>query len=906
MAKRKVKKTPKSQKTLEDMESQSLGTLGDSQTEPELQTNEDGSKTVNFNTPEDTEANEPLEGSEYDYDDKGFYSNLVEQFEQHELDHLGSQVHTWVNQDENSRAEDLRLTEFGLELLGTKLEEKNTPFQGACSAQHPLLMESAVKFQSKASNELLPANGPVKVKVLGDVTLEKEQQANRVKAHMNYQLTEEMTEFYPDKEKLLLSVAIMGSGFTKVYYNAQHERPCSEFVPKNMFVVPNNSPDLHRADRYTHKIPKTDYQLQSDFDSGLYLEPMGGLYVPQLLNQDPVQRKENELGGITVSLNERDKSYLIYECYVMMHFPQIKEDIQSDKYKLASPYIITIDSASQKVLGIRRNWKDGDKKRLRRNRFVHYEFVPAFGFYGYGFIHLLGNLQLTLTSCLRSLVDAGQFANLQGGFKLKGVRISDDGSPISPGQFKEIEAASMDISKALMPLPFKEPSRVLFDMLNFVDAKGQKFADATEHVVSEATNYGPVGTTMALLEASTKFFSAIHKRLHKSLKDELKIIAEINSETLPDELDYNFENETMKVTRADYGPNLAVVPISDPNISSSAQRMAKAQALLQMASTNPTIHDMREVLKHVYTNMDYANIDKILPPPTQAQPLDPISDIQAASMGQPIKAFPGQDHKAHIAIKQAFMQDPMSGQNPMMQKVSIQLQANIQEHMMLGFIEAVQAQMQQSQQQGAQQGQQSQGQMQGQQQSSAPMAQNIQNQMQTFQSPGSPQPVQQGGDPQQLQAMAFAAQKVAQMNMQALQNQAQPQQDPKAQAALMLAHAEVQDTQTRQRKQQADEQYDSQDLKLKAAKLQIDKMKVLHDAHSTGSGQDHELDKLIATKGIDAMIQGMSNLHPNSTTPQQQDMYKQQLDQTRQQMMQLRMQNMQAKINAAQTKASDE
>lgn len=890
------KKNSKTQKALEDLQKQSFGTLDDS--EAELQKNEDGSATVNFNLGKDEEANEPTEGSEYDYDDPGFYANLVNQFNQDELNHIGAKIANWVREDDNSRAEDLRLTEFGLELLGTKLEEKNVPFQGACSAQHPLLMESAVKFQSKASNELLPANGPVKVKVLGDITPEKEQQANRVKAHMNYQLTEEMTEFYPDKEKLLLSVAIMGSGFTKVYYNAAHERPCSEFVPKNMFVVPNNSPDLHRADRYTHKIPKTDYQLQADFDSGLYQEPEGGLFTPQTLAQDPVERKQNELGGITVSLNERDRSYLIYETYVMMHFPQIKEDDRSDKFKLASPYIVTIDSASQKVLGIRRNWKEGNEKRLRRNRFVHYEFVPAFGFYGYGFIHLLGNLQLTLTACLRSLVDAGQFANLQGGFKLKGVRISDDGSPIHPGQFKEIEAATMDISKAIHPLPFKEPSQVLFEMLNFIDGKGQKFADSTEHVVSEATNYGPVGTTMALLEASTKFFSAIHKRLHKSLKDELKIIAEINSETLPDELDYNFENETMKVTRADYGPNLAVVPVSDPNISSSAQRMAKAQALLQMASTQPTIHDMREVLKHVYTNMDYANIDKILPPPTQAQPLDPISDIQAASTGQPIKAFPGQDHKAHVAIKQAFMQDPMSGQNPMMQKVSIQLQANIQEHMMLGFIESVQALMQQANQQQQQQMQQ---------QSQGPMGQNIQNQMQTFQSPGSPQPAQQQGDPQQLHAMAFAAQKVAQMNMQALQQQQQQSpQDPKSQAMLMLAQAEVKDTETRSKKQQVDAHLGAAKVSLDAEKLKLEKMKIAHDGQKHGSGQDHELDKLIATKGIEAMIQGMSNLHPNSTTPQQQDMYKQQLDAARAQMMQLRMQNMQTKINAAQTKASDE
>lgn len=417
--KRSKKKTPKSQKTLEDMEQESQGTLAD--TETTLQHNEDGGATINFSQPE--EQDEAAEGSEYDYDDAGFYENLVKHFDTLSLFDIGSRVSNWVREDDNSRAEDLRMTEFGLELLGTKLEEKNTPFVGACSAQHPLLMESAVKFQSKASNELLPANGPVKTKILGDVTPEKEQQAARVKAHMNFQLTEEMTEFYPDHEKMLLNTAIMGSGFHKLYYNAYYKRPCSEFVPKNMFVVPNNAPDLHRADRYTHKIVKNEYQLQEDFATGLYQEPEGGMFVPQTLVQDPVQKKENELGGITINLNERDRSYLIYEMYVNMHFPQIIEDERHDKYALASPYIITVDSASQKVLGIRRNWKEGDTDRCKKVRFVHYEFVPSFGFYGYGFIHLLGNLQLTLTSCLRSLVDAGQFANLQGGFKLKGVQI---------------------------------------------------------------------------------------------------------------------------------------------------------------------------------------------------------------------------------------------------------------------------------------------------------------------------------------------------------------------------------------------------------------------------------------------------------------------------------------------------
>ena len=768
--------------------------------------NSDGTFTVDFSEPSETGL-----GS-YSNEPKSFYANLVDDLTEDEKMRLADLVLANVASDENSRSDWMKTIEFGMDLLGVKVEDKNVPFEGACSAQHPLLMESAVKFQSKASNELLPSNGPVKTRIMGDVTLEREQQANRVKNHMNYQITQEMTEFYTDSERMLLYVPLVGSGFKKTYYNAHLERPCSEFVPADQFIVPNSSSDLYRADRYTHVLYKTDYELDADCNAGLYTKPEE-LGIPTEPKLTPVQKKTHELIGIKVGLGERDKVYTLYEQHINIFVEGIDEVTKKGvhKYKLASPYIITVDAGSGRILGLRRNWKEGDSKRKKKCPFSHFSFVPSFNFYGFGFLHLLGNLQLSLTAALRSLVDAGQFATLQGGFKLKGVRIVDDGQPIYPGQFKELETSVQDINKALMVMPFKEPSNVLYQMLQFLDVKGQKFADSTEQVIADSTNYGPVGTTMALLEASNKFFSAIHKRLHNALDNELKIIAQINSETLPDDLEYNIENFTMRVTREDYDSRVDVIPVSDPNTASSAQRMTKAQTMYEFAMRAPELHDMREVLKHVYTNMDFTNIDKILPKPEEAQQEDPMTDIQMAVQGKPIKAFPGQDHKAHIALKQAFLQDPMSGQNPMMQKAAIAIQANVQEHMLLNFAEQTQAMMQQS-----------------------------------------------GQEPSE-QAMAQAATQVAQMNIQNLQNQIeQAKQSPKDQATLLLAQAEIMDSQTQQRKQIHTENKDKAELALKAKNLQLAAIKEANRAKETDKKIKAQKDMLVTTKGLDSMIAGVT------------------------------------------------
>lgn len=781
---------------------------------------DDGSVTIDLSSLEQEDIDDPI-----DYQSSSFYDNLVSKLSVEEKVRLSNLVKDNYTLHKNSRSEWETMITQGSELMGLKLEEKNDPFKGACSAQHPLLMESAVKFQSKASNELLPADGPAKAKLIGEVTPEKEAQGNRVINHLNYQLTEEMTEFHPDTERLLLYLPLFGSGFKKVYYSSCLTRPVSDFVPADQLVVPATAPDLRRADCYTHILFKSHNQLEEDFNSGFYERPAEkGLPSTSEMQVTEVQKSLNSAQGIDISFSTTgyNSTHTLYEQHVETCI--YKEDREScldpweeeNEGKYASPYILTVNATTGDLIGVRRNWKEGDSKRRKLIPFIHYQFVPGFSFYGLGFLHLLGNLQLTLTASMRSLVDAGQFATLQGGFKLKGVRIVDDGSPIYPGQFKEIDSSILDINKSIMQLPFKEPSQTLFAMLQYLTAAGQKFADATEQVIGDATNYGPVGTTMALLDASTKFFSAIHKRLHNSQKQELKLIASINGETLPEDLPYNKLAGNMAVSRKDYDETIDIIPVSDPNISSNAHRMAKAQTVMQIAMQAPELHDMREVLKLFYESVNFGDVNKILPSPEEAQPQDPMTELNLAVQGKPIKAFPGQDHKAHIAIKQAFLNDPMSGKNPVMQKAAMAITANMQEHMMLMFTEQVQAQTQLLQGQG-----------------------------------------EQGKDP-----VAIAAEQVALMNQQKLQQEIEAgQQTMRDKAAFMLAQAELMDSQTQARKQEFDEQFKVAQLDLDKEELDMKKFDTAAKVEQFNAKLKNDMDKVVITKGIDSMIQSLNQGH---------------------------------------------
>ena len=611
-----------------------------------------------------------------------WFSNLRDDIDEDELSDIGRTLYDNYESDKDSRSEWESMFERGFDLLGLKIEEASEPFEGACTAVHPLLIESAVKFQAKASQELFPPNGPIKAQILGKHTLEKENQAMRVQNFMNYQLTEQMPEYFDEFERMLFHLPLIGSSFKKIYYDASLKRPVSEFIPIDQFYVSYNASNLRNADRYTHVIYKSPVDLHREIKAEMYADidlPEAGMANPTSFSE-----KMDTIIGLSPS-SSSDPQYVLLEqhCYLDIEEPNSEEGE-------SLPYIVTIEEQSKEVLSIRRNYAKDDPTKQKKVHFVHYRFVPGFGFYGLGLMHFLGNLTMSATAAMRALIDAGQFANLPGGFKAKGVRMVGNNEPIAPGEFKEVEATGIDLNKAIISLPYKEPSPTLYQMLQFVTAAGQKFADSTEQIVSDAASYGPVGTTMALLEASSKFFTAIHKRLHKSQRDEFKILASIDKDYLPQEYPYEVPLAERNIYQKDFDGKIDVIPVSDPNIPSNAHRMMLANMALQMAQQSPPGMFNTEALNRtILSAANMPNLDEILPPKPEPKALDPVSDIMASVKGIPIAAFPGQNHDAHIQVKMAYLQDPMNGANPIMQRVQPVLQANIQEHSVLKYQEQV-------------------------------------------------------------------------------------------------------------------------------------------------------------------------------------------------------------------------
>ena len=652
---------------------------GDTEQEATIEyDNSDGGVIVEFKNP----TEELLSDEQIEETDDEFYRNLADEIDDDILQDVAEEVYDNFVADKDSRGEWESMFERGFDLLGLKLEEASEPFEGACTAVHPVLIESAVKFQSKATQELFPASGPVKSQIIGNVSEEKEDQAQRVEEFMNYQVTDQMSEYFDEFERMLFHLPLIGSAFKKIYFDSGLNRPVSEFVPIDQFYVSYYATDLRRADRYTHVIYRSPVEMRRDIAAGMYEDvELPEASIPQ---STPMSQKMDNIMGLSPS-GDNDPQYVLLEqhCYLDLEGFEDEEDI-------ALPYIVTIEEKSRKILSIRRNYDKDDPRKEKKIFFTHYRFVPGFGFYGLGLIHFLGNLTMTATAAMRSLVDAGQFANLPGGFKAKGMRIVGDNDPISPGEFKEVEATGNDISKMIINLPYKEPSQTLLQMLNFVTSTAQKFADSTEQVVAEGVNYGPVGTTMALLEASSKFFSAIHKRLHKSQKEEFKLLGRINYEYLPMESMCDIPNGTLKIYRNDFDGRIDIIPVSDPNIPSSAHRMMMAQLALQLSQSSPPgMFDIEELNKTILSAANIPNLDKIMPSKPKPVPLDPLSDIAAAVKGMAIKAFPGQNHDAHIQVKTAYLQDPANGANPLMQRIAPILEANMQEHLMLKYQEQV-------------------------------------------------------------------------------------------------------------------------------------------------------------------------------------------------------------------------
>ena len=633
---------------------------------PTFEMEDDGGVTVDFTGVVEMEAEESIQE---------WYGDLTDTVEEEDQQTIAADVIDNYTADKESRSEWEAMFEKGFDLLGLKIEETAEPFEGACTAVHPMLIESAVKFQSKAIQELFPPAGPVKTQILGKSTPEREDQANRVQEFMNYQTTEQMPEYFDEFERMLFHLPLIGSAFKKVYYDANLKRPVSEFVPIDQFYVSYYASNLRKADRYTHVIYRSPVELAKDIRSGIYRD----VELPEATNPQPTsfsEKMDTIIGLSPTATNDPQYTLLEQHCYL-----EIEEDY-------ALPYIVTVEEKSQQILSIRRNYKKDDKNQEKVSHFVHYRFVPGFSFYGFGLMHFLGNLTMTATAAMRSLVDAGQFANLPGGFKAKGVRIVGDNEPISPGEFKEVEATGQDLNKAIVSLPYKEPSSTLYNMLQFITQTGQKFADSTEQIVSDAASYGPVGTTMALLEASSKFFSAIHKRLHKSQRDEFKILAQINYDYLPSEYPYEVPFAEKSVLKQDFDGRVDVIPVSDPNIPSNAHRMMIAQMALQMAQQSPPgMFNLEALNRTILNSANMPNMEEILPPKKEPQKLDPVSDIMAATKGIPIAAFPGQNHDSHIQVKMMYLQDPQNGANPIMARLKPILEANIQEHSVLKYQE---------------------------------------------------------------------------------------------------------------------------------------------------------------------------------------------------------------------------
>lgn len=634
----------------------------------------------------------------------GHYENLVPYLDNEEyggqLDLIALDTIDACEADKESRDSWEDILAEGIKGLGLNPNDPQggnygMSYDGMCTASHPLLLESAVKFQSKFIAEMIPAKGPVHTQIIGKKSDEKEQRAQRVKNHMNYQLTCEMPEYAEEMDKLGFHLPLYGSAFKKMYWDQALGRPVAEFVHPENFIVSENAKSLETAERYTHIITKTGKEMQMLYDAGVYLEPptplLGGTGPG---DQSVIDSENMEVGIEPTHSYDDNRIHTLYEQHVYAELP---DEIDAG---LLRPYVITVDADSGQVLSIRRNWSKNDPKMQMMQWFTHYKYVPGFGFHGLGLIHLLGDMQKTLTVVLRSLVDAGQYANLQGGFKAKGVRMDDPDEPIRMGEFREVNTQNQDIQKSLMPLPFKEPSATLYQLLEYLTGASQKFADSTEQVIQDSSNYGPVGTTMALLEASVKFFSAVHKRSHRAQAKELKILARLNFEHLPDRYPYDVVGDSQFVLRQDYDPaTVDVVPASDPNITSQAHRISLAQTKVQVALQAPQHHNIKEVLKDFYLALGVDDIEEFLIPDAQAQPQGPMEDIVAANKGAPIGAFEGQDHMAHVQFKMAWMQDPTQGGSGMFQHIVPAIQANIREHTLMAFQEQVKGQM-------AQQGQQ--------------------------------------------------------------------------------------------------------------------------------------------------------------------------------------------------------
>jgi hypothetical protein len=715
---------------------------------------------------------EPESGNEGEFDD-----NLAEDMDEETLAALAQDLITAVDDDMESRKEWADTYVAGLDVLGLKYEERTEPWEGACGVYSSVLSEAAIRFQAEAMSETFPAQGPVKCKLMGRSTPEKEEAAKRVKEDMNYQLTEKMVEYRPEHERMLYSLGLAGAAFKKVYFDPTLGRQTALYIPAEDLIVPYGASTLDTADRVTHVMRKTGNELKRLQVSGFYRDVEMG--EAQSFPSDIEKRKAEDEG---YSLTDDDR-YTLLEIHTYLDLPGYE-----DEDGLALPYIVTVERGSQTVLAVRRNYDEDDALKLKKNHFVTYTYIPGFGFYGLGLIHIVGGYARAGTSLIRQLVDAGTLSNLPGGLKTRGLRIKGDDTPIAPGEFRDVDVPSGTVRDNIMALPYKEPSQVLMALLNQITEEGRRLAAISDMNISDMSANAPVGTTLALLERTLKPMAAVQSRIHFSMKQEFKLLKAIIAEHAPEEYDYDADAPMAR--RQDYAM-VDVIPVSDPNSSTMAQRIVQYQAVIQLSQTAPQIYDLPYLHRQMIEVLGIKNAEKLVPIDDDMRPRDPVSENMAFLNGKPTKAFIYQDHDAHIAVHTALLQDPLImaqvGQNPQAQKMMAEIMAHISEHLAFAYRKKIEEQL------------------------------------------GVPLPTPDEELPEDIEVqlsrlVAQAAQQLLQQNQaQAQQAEAQQQaQDPLIQIQMQKLQIQQSDVQRKQAKDEADAQIKAQELQLKARKQMAD------------------------------------------------------------------------------------
>ena len=727
-----------------------------------------------------------------------FNDNLAEYMSESELQSIAGELISDFDDDISSRRDWIQAYVDGLELLGLKIEERTDPWPGACGVYHPLLSEALVKFQAETIMEIFPASGPVRTEIIGKETPEKMEAAKRVESDMNHQLTDVMTEYRPETERMLWGLGLSGNSFKKVYYDPSLGRQIAIFVPAEDVVVPYGASNIESSPRVTHVMRKTENEL-------LKLQVMG-FYRDIDLGQpnntmDEVEKKIAEKMGFRASSDYR---YKLLEMQVDLDLPGFE-----DEDGIAVPYLVTIEKGSNNILAIRRNWKEKDKLKLKRQHFVHYGYVPGFGFYYFGLIHLIGAAAKSATSITRQLVDAGTLSNLPGGFKTRGMRVKGDDTPIAPAEFRDVDVPSGAIKDNLMLLPYKEPSQVLTSLLGVIVDDARKFANAADITASDMSSNAPVGTTLAILERTMKVMSAIQARVHYSLKQELRLLKSIIADYTPEEYDYEPEEGSKKAKKSDYDM-VDVIPVSDPNAATLSQKVVQYQAVIQLAQTAPQIYDMEYLHRQMLEVLGIKNADKLIALKEEKKPIDPVSENMNVLNLKPLKAFITQNHKAHLITHQSFLQDPniqqQIGQNPQASQIGAALQAHIAEHIAFQYRSDIEQQL------GV-----------------------------TMPEPDKPLPVEI--EMQLSSVIAEASQQLLQLNQ---KNAVQAQNQAMAQDPMV--QLQQQELQIKQQALQAKSQKDQADNQAKMAQMQIEQARIQSQAQTEAmriQAQSAQADKQI-------------------------------------------------------------